>query len=218
MEPGPQVPSHELNDPREIRAMAHPLRLRLIEELAALGTATATELSDRVGESPANCSWHLRLLAKYGFVEEAGPAEGRRRPWRVVPRTNRWGGRDDNVELMAAADVATGVILEQELTALRDWIAWRRSEDPRWRDAAGMVQSLSWLTSDELAEINAAIWAVVARHPERISDPASRPPDARLVRMVAWAFPDRHYTEMAAADPAAAHDATATSKEGEDHA
>ena len=201
MEPDRPVPAHELNDPREIRAMAHPLRLRLIEELAALGTATATDLAERVGESPANCSWHLRLLARYGFVEEAGPAEGRRRPWRVVPRTNRWGQRDDNVELMAAADVATGVILEQELTALRDWIVWRRSEDPRWRDAAAMLQSLSWLSVEELAEVNAAIWAVVARHPERISDPATRPPGARLVRMVAWAFPDRRYSGAAEHDP-----------------
>lgn len=213
MEPDFPVPSRELNDPREIRAMAHPLRLRLIEELAVLGTATATDLAERVGESPANCSWHLRLLAKYGFVEEAGPAEGRRRPWRVVLRTNRWGRRHDNVEPMTAADVTTGVILEQELTALRDWIVWRRSEAAEWRNAASLAQSLSWLTVEELAEVNAAIWTIVARHPERISDPATRPPGSRLVRMVAWAFPDRRFTDAATHDPA-----PGAGQQGEDRA
>jgi DNA-binding transcriptional ArsR family regulator len=193
MEPERPVPAHELNDPREIRAMAHPLRLRLIEELAALGTATASELAERVGESPANCSWHLRLLAKYGFVEEAGGGEGRRRPWRVVPRSNRWGQRDDNVELMTAADIATGVILEQELVALRDWIAWRRSEAAEWRDASAMIQSIGWFTAAELAAVNQEIWALLTRHAERITDPAARPPGARLVRTVAWGFPDRRF-------------------------
>ena len=35
-----------------------------------------------LGESPANCAFHLRTLAKYGFVEEAGGGRGRERPWR----------------------------------------------------------------------------------------------------------------------------------------
>ena len=58
--------------------MAHPVRLRLLAELADLGQATATELAERTGESPANCSWHLRQLARYGFIEEAESGAGRR--------------------------------------------------------------------------------------------------------------------------------------------
>src|SRR2546423_11325721 len=84
----------ELRDPRALRAMAHPVRLRLMEELLIRGPATATELAERVGENPANCSWHLRQLAKYGFVEEAGGGTGRQRPWQIVPKGQRWGGPD----------------------------------------------------------------------------------------------------------------------------
>src|SRR3954463_3917488 len=72
----------EVTDPMAMRALAHPVRLALIEALADAGTLTATEAGERVGESPANASFHLRQLAKYGFVEDAG-AQGRRRPWKL---------------------------------------------------------------------------------------------------------------------------------------
>src|SRR5258706_15987459 len=80
--------------------MAHPIRLQLLEELALDGPMTATELGERVGQSAANCSWHLRQLAQYGFVEEAGGGTGRQRPWRIGLARNSWGAgeRDDEVE------------------------------------------------------------------------------------------------------------------------
>ena len=74
----------ELTDPRAMRAMAHPVRLSLLEALNHHGQLTATEAAEHVGESPSNCSFHLRQLAKYGFVEEAEGGTGRQRPWRVV--------------------------------------------------------------------------------------------------------------------------------------
>ena len=58
----------ELTDPRAMRALAHPVRLALIELLGHVGTLTATQASDLLGESPANCAFHLRTLAKYGYV------------------------------------------------------------------------------------------------------------------------------------------------------
>src|SRR4030088_3589210 len=74
-------------DPRALRALAHPLRLRLLELLVLRGPMTATEAADLLGESPANCSFHLRTLAKYGYVEEAGGGRGRQRPWRLRYRS-----------------------------------------------------------------------------------------------------------------------------------
>src|SRR3954451_19726694 len=73
----------EVTDPMAMRALAHPVRLALNEALADAGTLTATEAGERVGESPANASFHLRQLAKYGFVEEAAGGTGRRRPWKL---------------------------------------------------------------------------------------------------------------------------------------
>src|SRR4051794_10493834 len=74
-----------LSDPRELQALAHPVRLGIMELLTVSGPLTATELADRLDETPANCSWHLRKLAEHEFVEEAGGGIGRQRPWRGGP-------------------------------------------------------------------------------------------------------------------------------------
>ena len=63
-----------------LRAVAHPTRLKLLGELRRVGPLTATQAGGRIGESPAGCSFHLRQLAKYGLVEEAGGGRGRSRP------------------------------------------------------------------------------------------------------------------------------------------
>src|ERR671939_1979408 len=65
-----------------MRALAHPTRLALLDHLHAAGQATATECAAAVGDSPSSCSYHLRALAKWGFVEEAEGGVGRERPWR----------------------------------------------------------------------------------------------------------------------------------------
>ncbi len=75
----------DTSDPTRMRALAHPLRLRLMELLGELGEATATTCADRTGESVASCSFHLRQLAKYGFVE-AAEQRGREKPWRRTAR------------------------------------------------------------------------------------------------------------------------------------
>jgi hypothetical protein len=67
-----------------MRALAHPVRMALVELLAVLDTVTATQASELLGESPANCAFHLRTLARYGFVEEAGGGRGRQRPWKAA--------------------------------------------------------------------------------------------------------------------------------------
>lgn len=68
----------------ELRALSHPLRIDIIEQLGVRGPLTASELGEALGESPANCSWHLRKLAEHAFVEETHDGHGRRRPWRLV--------------------------------------------------------------------------------------------------------------------------------------
>ena len=68
----------------ELKALSHPLRIDIIEQLGVRGPLTASELGEALGESPANCSWHLRKLAEHAFVEETHDGHGRRRPWRLV--------------------------------------------------------------------------------------------------------------------------------------
>src|SRR5258707_885606 len=68
----------EISDPKAIRALAHPLRLDLLQLLGSGGPATAAQCGRVLGVSQASCSVHLRQLAKYGFVEDAGPGRDRR--------------------------------------------------------------------------------------------------------------------------------------------
>lgn len=185
-----------LRDADELRVLAHPVRMRLRQALYERGTATATELAEMIGESPANCSWHLRQLAKYGFVEESGDGKGRHRPWRPAPHALTWGDSDDSGEVAAAGDALDSRFVDQEVAALRDWQAWRRTDPPQWQDAANWVQNIDWLTVEELAELNEALIEIVIRHRRRErQDPAKRPEGARRVRIFAWAVPAAPYAD-----------------------
>src|ERR1700753_2025542 len=77
-------PLRRITDAMTLRALAHPVRIAILEELAFGGAMTATEVGQRIGESPTTCSFHLRQLAKYALVEEAGGGKGRARPWRAA--------------------------------------------------------------------------------------------------------------------------------------
>jgi DNA-binding transcriptional ArsR family regulator len=103
-----------VNDLLALRALTHPVRQRLLRTLAGAGRATATELAERVGESPANCSWHLRQLARYGFVTEAGGGAGRQRPWRIADPLVDAGGNP----MVGFAVQATTWLAPEELAAL----------------------------------------------------------------------------------------------------
>ena len=84
-EPGTLANPVQLTDPRIMRALAHPARIAIWTHLGLRGPATATECAEIAGLSPSACSYHLRTLARYGFVEEdpASAADGRERPWRA---------------------------------------------------------------------------------------------------------------------------------------
>ncbi|WP_432252377.1 ArsR/SmtB family transcription factor [Streptomyces sp. HNM1019] len=79
-------------DPRSLRGLAHPLRMRLLGALREYGPATASQLADRLGESSGATSYHLRQLATYGFVEDDPErGKGRERWWKAAHRGHRKG-------------------------------------------------------------------------------------------------------------------------------
>ena len=95
----------KLTDPRALRAMAHPIRLSLIGLLRREGPLTATHAGELIGESSASCSFHLRQLAKYGLVEEAGGGKGRERPWKATALFTSWPAVAVGPEAAAASSV-----------------------------------------------------------------------------------------------------------------
>lgn len=189
------LPKRRLRDPRELRALAHPVRVRLLDQLFLSGPLTASELAERVQESPANCSWHLRQLAKYGYVEEAGGGTGRQRPWRAVAESRSWGGSDLEGEAVAASEAVTEMTMQYEL-AQRDKYRQRQHAEPSdWDDAAFSSQSFIWLTVDELRDFSDRMVEMLLEHADRFVDPEARPADARAIRFVGWAFPAKPWSE-----------------------
>jgi DNA-binding transcriptional ArsR family regulator len=173
-----------------LKALAHPARIALLGALVTEGPLTASQAAALVGESPSNCSWHLRKLAEHGFVREAKGGTGRNRPWRAVSEGLEWGEEDDlDPAARMAADALTDVFVEREVQRLRAARAAQDQEPTAWREAAGVVQSQMWLTADETAEIRRVLQKTFLAHAERSQDPAARPPGARLVSMVGWVVP-----------------------------
>jgi predicted ArsR family transcriptional regulator len=184
-------PHRRLSDPRELNALAHPVRMAIIELLSISGPLTATELADRLDETPANCSWHLRKLAQHGFVEEAAGGKGRQRPWQVPGLGFRWDDEDASASMdeRRAAEAVSEVAMGRAMDRLREAQQRAPEEPAEWRAAQSNTEMVVWLTADELKEMNAAIGAVLDRHVGRLADPAQRPAGSRLCEFVAWGVP-----------------------------
>ena len=173
-----------------MRALAHPVRIALLEELVLGGALTATELGERIGESPTTCSFHLRQLAKYGFVEEAGGGKGRARPWRLTSIGISFGNPHDDPAAEIAAGALFRLVRERWLDRYRTWVETKGSYPKAWRDAADETEYLFYVTPGELKALNQELLdLLLPRFRDRLTDPAKRPPGALPVEMLMFSFP-----------------------------
>ena len=171
-----------------MRAMAHPVRLALMQALTDAGTLTATEAAERVGESPSNCSFHLRQLAKYGFVEEAPGGTGRKRPWRVVNVGFRMTDVQEDPETALAAGVLGRVVTERSLERARVGMEQRHALPDEWRAVTGTDQFTLYVTPEEMKQFNEQLLAMFDPYRERIADPAKRPEGSRPIEHVSFYY------------------------------
>lgn len=190
------MPSQErkhlaLTDPRTIRAIAHPVRMALLEamEQSESKTLTATQASELLGESPANCAFHLRTLAKYGFVEEAGGGRGRERPWRLVYRSLElappWRDTESRLAVEAAATVWIDRWLDRAKAALRRALGF----PPEWQEASIASQRVLHLTAAEAVQLAADTHQLWDRFRDREDNPATRPPGSLRFEVLAFGYP-----------------------------
>jgi DNA-binding transcriptional ArsR family regulator len=178
----------EVTDPMAMRALAHPVRLALIEALADAGTLTATEAGERVGESPANASFHLRQLAKYGFVEEAG-AQGRRRPWRLKQLGMRFTDVHDDEGTAAAARQLDRTMRERYFARAERAMNERHALPREWREVTGTNQMRLYLTPEELKALDDEIVALLfERHGDRRTASPEHPEGAERVEILTFAY------------------------------
>jgi DNA-binding transcriptional ArsR family regulator len=181
--------TRRLTDPRAMRALAHPLRLRLLGELRVRGPQSVGMLSDLVDEAPGSISYHIGKLAQFGFVEEAPELarDKRERWWRSAHASTSWDplqAVEDPEQWAAGAELRRAVMrryidgfeayLEAEPTLPREWVRGSTSTD-----------AFLHLTSDELVELRVDLEALTERWQAR-SDPDR--PQARTVTLILQAF------------------------------
>jgi predicted ArsR family transcriptional regulator len=180
------IGTRSVSDPLALRALAHPLRIRLLRLVGREGTLTAADAARQVGISHALASHHLRQLAKYGYVEQADAPDGRARPWRVT--TTSFELDPDEEQGWDAADALQRLAVEQAGRDVEEWQQHRPDEDPRWQALAGVRTGLVYVTAEQLEEALAK-WAAIIQplvdqapigHHE-VRDPASRPVSYALV-------------------------------------
>ncbi|WP_445399227.1 ArsR/SmtB family transcription factor [Streptomyces sp. LE64] len=176
-------------DAAALKALTHPLRVRLLGLLRQHGPATASELAARTGETSASTSYHLRVLARYAFVTEAEHRDGRERRWRSVHALTSW----NNAAMSAspAGRAAVGALRRRQVEHLGTALA-QHEEDvgagrlgEEWYEPSGISDLLHRLTPESVTELQQV-------YEQRLAELAARDatdPRARQVVLVTAALP-----------------------------
>jgi DNA-binding transcriptional ArsR family regulator len=178
----------ELTDPAALKALAHPLRQRILRQLDRNGPATSTSLAKALGENTGATSYHLRQLAEHGFVEDVPDrGRGRERWWQARPQDIRFPPRSTmDADMRAAFDEFGRQGVTEDVEA---FARFQRQRDAmgEWGDALLFARGSLRLNRAELLQFWADYMELFNRYAAATEPPAE---DARrlLVRFVA--FPD----------------------------
>lgn len=112
-----------LDKPEQLKALGHPLRVRVLEMLGQEGREQLTnrELAQRLSVDPGHLHFHVRMLLKAGLIEHADDGAGREKPYRAVAKTFRvapellasGGARDIQAAMIDQVQRAHGIYSER---------------------------------------------------------------------------------------------------------
>ncbi|BEL05196.1 helix-turn-helix domain-containing protein [Actinoplanes sichuanensis] len=179
----------EISDPQALRALAHPVRLAILNRLQRHGPATATQLSAHVGATPSVVSWHARHLASFGLLVDWDGAPGKReRWWQAAAKGFRFTVPED-AEGQDAARMLQSVMFARAAEYPQQWLMDVEPHlDEPWRRLGGLADTRFVVTADELEQLQDAIERLIAPYARRAA--ADRPADARGVRLLRFALPE----------------------------
>ena len=181
-----------VTDPKALRALAHPLRLALLDHLMAFGAQTAAQCAAAVGSTASNCSYHLRALARVGLVERGKSADGRERPWRSSATGLEFGPREEegSRSSTAAARAVDELALAREEELTRRALARHDSQPAKWRAAEAQNSYALRITPGELAQLVSEIDRLVRPYIGLTRNEAPDDGDVAYLRLVAFRHPD----------------------------
>ncbi len=176
----------KLTDAGAMRALAHEIRLEIFNYLLDSGDATATECADAVGESPSSCSYHLRVLAKHGFVEATDTEDGRERRWKLVVKS--FDISADSPEQRAAGAALSDQLMRQDEAVVSRFLREKSGFSEEWQTAAIFARSNFHMTPDEMYEFLAKYLELLRPFVDR-EEKQSKPEDSERVRLMLRAVP-----------------------------
>ncbi|MGG7612345.1 ArsR/SmtB family transcription factor [Streptomyces sp. ZG43] len=185
----PEQPSSRMDlthNPAALKALTHPLRVRLLGLLRTEGPATASELAATTGETSASTSYHLRVLARHGFVSEAPARDARERRWQAAHTLTTW----DNEKLLdqPGGEVFLATTRRQQVDHLGHTLDRHEADlaagrlDPAWRAAAHLDDYELRLTPASVALLSREFGTRAA---ELAARDAGNPETARVVVVTA---------------------------------
>jgi DNA-binding transcriptional ArsR family regulator len=189
----PGIPERRLRitDPRALRAMAHPLRLALLDRLMSFGEQTAAQCAEAVGSTASNCSYHLRILARVGLVEPGTSDDGRERPWRATATGLQFGpfdpARSPSAAAAARALEELSLAGEEELT--RRALAEHDRLPAAWQQAMAQNRYALRLSAAELARLVEEIDRLVRPYIALTRGEAPNDAEVAVLRLLAFRHP-----------------------------
>lgn len=211
-------PSVRLTDARALRAFAHPLRVKLMNLLRSYGPLTATQAAEYVGDSPSNCSFHLRTLGSFGVIEQVAGSDNRSRPWRAVRGSVSF-DPDDSVESRAAWEAASDVLHASMMDDLAAWVRLPPDRQESWQDGWFDSNVTAPMTAEELSRVGRQIAALlqpfVDRREARVDAGEPLLQEGELpARVIAIGFPN---TFPRPEGPSGEHEPGAEPEPADDH-
>lgn len=182
-----------LDDPVVLEALAHPVRMDVLGFLMSAGPATASACARAVGDTPSNCSYHLRILAKHGLVVKDASPDGRERPWRatITGYTTDPDPSGDHPDRTAAITQMVGASLQLEHQLAREHLRARDGLAPEWRDIDALLSYGLKVTPEELKAIVERIDAIVRPYIAATREDSGD--DAAYAHLAVTAFPRAHF-------------------------
>jgi DNA-binding transcriptional ArsR family regulator len=180
-----------VDDPRGIRAWAHPARLAILDALSTGDELTATECAQVTGLSASATAYHLKFLERYGIIGPAPPrADARERPWRMTERRIRVDLDASTPAAASATSAVAGAYIDSTRAVGMEFFEAGHTESQEWRDAAAMTTSDLWLTVPEAERVAKELGAVLDPYRGRTLR-GERPVGSRRVRVMNVVVPHR---------------------------